>query len=72
MGKRKFKPNNHEFIDTAWVNDATYWDYLERLKKIACLIQSGNPINFSVNPTNKLLLIKYTLLLYDVIKSIIS
>ena len=35
MGKRKFKPNNLDFIDTAWVNDATYWDYLERLKKIA-------------------------------------
>ena len=35
MGKKKFKANNREFIDTAWVNDATYWDYLERLKKIA-------------------------------------
>lgn len=36
MGKRnKIRPNNREFIDTAWVNDATYWDYLERLKKIA-------------------------------------
>lgn len=33
MKKRKY--NNREFIDTAWVNDATYWDYLERLKKIA-------------------------------------
>lgn len=35
MGKKKIKPNNREFIDTAWVNDATYWDYLERLKKVA-------------------------------------
>lgn len=35
MGKRKIKPNNREFIDTAWVNDATYWDYLDRLKKVA-------------------------------------
>lgn len=36
MGKKnKLRPNNREFIDTAWVNDATYWDYLERLKKIA-------------------------------------
>lgn len=35
MVKKKFKANNREFIDTAWVNDATYWDYLERLKKIA-------------------------------------
>ena len=35
MGKRKLKPNNREFIDTAWVNDATYWDYLDRLKKVA-------------------------------------
>lgn len=35
MGKKKFKANNRDFIDTAWVNDATYWDYLERLKKVA-------------------------------------
>lgn len=33
--KNKMRPNNREFIDTAWVNDATYWDYLMRLKKIA-------------------------------------
>ena len=33
--KNKMKFNNHEFVDTAWVNDATYWDYLERLKKVA-------------------------------------
>ena len=38
MGKRKLKPNNQDFIDTAWVNDATYWDYLERLKKVAMSI----------------------------------
>lgn len=38
MGRKKFKPNNREFIDTAWVNDSTYWDYLERLKKIAMSI----------------------------------
>lgn len=36
--KMKFKANNADFIDTAWVNDATYWDYLERLKKIATSI----------------------------------
>lgn len=35
MGKRKIRANNREFIDTAWVNDATYWDYLDRLKKVA-------------------------------------
>ena len=35
MGRKKYKCNNREFIDTAWVNDATYWDYLERLKKVA-------------------------------------
>lgn len=35
MRKRKNKISNSDFIDTAWVNDATYWDYLERLKKIA-------------------------------------
>ncbi len=38
MTKKKFKANNREFIDTAWVNDATYWDYLERLKKVAMSI----------------------------------
>ena len=36
--KNEMKPNNREFIDTAWVNDATYWDYLMRLKKIATSI----------------------------------
>ena len=38
MGKKKFRLNNNDFIDTAWANDATYWDYLERLKKIAMSI----------------------------------
>ena len=38
MGKKNFRPNNREFIDTAWVNDATYWDYLDRLKKVAMSI----------------------------------
>ena len=39
MGKRnKMTVNNPEFVDTAWVNDATYWDYLERLKKVAMSI----------------------------------
>ena len=38
MGKKKYKPNNREFIDTAWVNDNTYWDYLDRLKKVATSI----------------------------------
>lgn len=32
---KKTKPNNREFIDTAYVNDQTYYDYLYRLKKIA-------------------------------------
>ena len=36
--KNKMKASNQEFIDTAWVNDATYWDYLERLKKVAMSI----------------------------------
>ena len=38
MKRRKLKGTNPEFIDTAWVNDATYWDYLERLKKVAMSI----------------------------------
>lgn len=37
MGKKKRIPykNNAQFIDSALVNDATYFDYLERFKKIA-------------------------------------
>lgn len=36
--KSKVRPNNREFIDTAYVNDQTYYDYLYRLKKIATSI----------------------------------
>ena len=32
---KKIKAKNIEFIDSALVNDRTYYDYLERLKKIA-------------------------------------
>lgn len=37
MGKKKRIPykNNAQFIDSALVNDETYFDYLERFKKIA-------------------------------------
>ena len=35
---KKTKANNREFIDTAYVNDQTYYDYLYRLKKIATSI----------------------------------
>ena len=38
MGKntrRIFNRNNREFIDNALVNNETYFDYLERFKKIA-------------------------------------
>lgn len=36
MGKKNYlKAKNREFIDTAYVNDNTYWDYLYRLQKIA-------------------------------------
>ena len=34
-GKNKIKVNNIGFIDSALVNNATYFDYLERFKKIA-------------------------------------
>lgn len=36
MGKRKTIPRNRDFKDQALSNDATYFDYLERLKKL-CL-----------------------------------
>jgi len=38
MGKnarRLFNRNNREFIDSAIINDETYFDYLERFKKVA-------------------------------------
>lgn len=35
MKASKTYKNNYEFIDNALVNDATYFDYLERLKKVA-------------------------------------
>ena len=35
---KKTRANNREFIDTAYVNDQTYYDYLYRLKKIATSI----------------------------------
>lgn len=34
MGKRKNKVNNLEFIDSALSNEATYYDYLDRMKTI--------------------------------------
>lgn len=34
MGKKNFR-NNYQFVDSALVNDRTYFDYLERFKKIA-------------------------------------
>ena len=36
MGKRKFNMrNNYQFIDSALINDQTFYDYLERFKKVA-------------------------------------
>ena len=32
--KKSYK-NNYQFIDSAIVNDKTYFDYLERFKKLA-------------------------------------
>ena len=49
MGKKKFKPNNREFIDTAWVNDNTYWDYLDRLRKVAMSIFEWSNLPESMN-----------------------
>lgn len=50
MGKKKFiRGKNPEFIDTAWVNDATYWDYLERLKKVAMSIFEWSNLPESMN-----------------------
>lgn len=37
MGKNKLK-NNSKFLDSALVNDETYYDYLNRLKKVALSI----------------------------------
>ncbi|MBQ5474973.1 MAG: hypothetical protein IIT65_09855 [Lachnospiraceae bacterium] len=36
--KTNKKLNNRQFVDSALVNDRTYWDYLDRFKKIAMSI----------------------------------
>lgn len=36
--KGKFMRNNYKFIDSALVNDLTYYDYLRRFKKVALSI----------------------------------
>lgn len=39
MAKRKATPrNNYQFMDTLYINDRTYIDYLERFKKVALSI----------------------------------
>lgn len=38
MSKRKTYKDNYKFIDSAIVNDETYFDYVDRLKKIALSI----------------------------------
>lgn len=36
--KTKFMRNNYQFVDNALVNDETYFDYLDRFKKVALSI----------------------------------
>ena len=38
MAKNKMSTKNHNFIDSAILNDATYIDYMERLEKVATSI----------------------------------
>lgn len=38
MGKKKLYKNNANFIDSALLNEATYFDYLDRFKKVALSI----------------------------------
>ncbi len=39
MGRKKFNmKNNYKFIDSAYLNDNTFIDYLERFKKVALSI----------------------------------
>lgn len=38
MGKKSTYKNNRQFIDSALVNDLTYFDYLDRFKKVALSI----------------------------------
>lgn len=38
MARKKQNRNNNQFVDSALVNDATYFDYLNRFKKIALSI----------------------------------
>lgn len=52
MGKRKNLSwrNNYEFIDTALVNDATYFDYLNRFKQICLSMFEWINLPPSMNP----------------------
>lgn len=38
MGKARLYKNNYKFIDSSYMNDQTFIDYLERLKKVALSI----------------------------------
>ena len=39
MGKKKFDmKNNFQFIDASVINDQTFYDYLDRFKKVALSI----------------------------------
>lgn len=49
MSKRRIKDNNPRFIDTAICNDQTYWDYIERFKKIVLSMFEWENLPTSMN-----------------------
>lgn len=65
--RKKLKKNN-EFQDTMWLNDATYIDYLDRLKKIAVSLFEWENLPKSMNSRYLELCLYYlgtAALLYD-------
>lgn len=49
MKRKKCKANNNDFIDAALANDATYYDYLNRLKRIATMMFEWENLPDSMN-----------------------
>ena len=50
MAKRQFMRNNYQFVDNALVNDATFFDYLNRLKKVALSVFEWQNLPDSMDP----------------------
>ena len=50
MAKRQFMRNNYQFVDNMLVNDQTFYDYLNRFKKVALSIFEWQNLPDSMDP----------------------